>query len=211
MFSNLKYSPFPTERWKDNLSQLPSFSFRTLYVHFTERTVQEVISGQEIARGDDTAAIPATFHASDSVDSAVPAEVDDEREDDEGEDDEEDGDSGTAKYSSFRGIDKGFRFFKSGHIQRIQFNSLPVFPQFCFVRCVALPSFRKDRKYNVRICCTAGGVSHVPTVLTAYCTCPAGLAGSCNHIAGLLYALEDFVRLGLHEEAAKACTEKLMQ
>ena len=54
-------------------------------------------------------------------------------------------------------------------------------------------------------------MSHVPTVLTAYCTCPAGLAASCNHIAGLLYALEDFVRLGLREEAAKTCTEKRMQ
>ena len=40
---------------------------------------------------------------------------------------------------------------------------------------------------------------------------PCWLAGSCNHIAGLLYALEDFVRLGLREEAAKTCTEKLMQ
>ena len=36
---------------------------------------------------------------------------------------------------------------------------------------------------------------------TVYCVCPAGLAGCCNHVAALLYALEEFVRLGLREES----------
>ena len=36
---------------------------------------------------------------------------------------------------------------------------------------------------------------------TVYCVCPAGLAGCCNHVAALLYALEEFVRLGLTEES----------
>eukprot|EP00117_Sycon_ciliatum_P049207 scpid108881/ scgid34923/ len=72
---------------------------------------------------------------------------------------------------------------------------------------------RKDRKYQVRLCCTTSENprAHVSVVSVALCTCPAGLAGSCNHIAGLLYALEDFVRLGFREEVAEACTEKLMQ
>ena len=51
----------------------------------------------------------------------------------------------------------------------------------------------------------------MPTdVRAAYCICPASLAGSCNHVGALLYALEDFVRKGLREEASKACTSKLM-
>ena len=30
----------------------------------------------------------------------------------------------------------------------------------------------------------------------ALCTCIVGLAGCCNHVAALLYALEEFVRFG---------------
>ena len=54
----------------------------------------------------------------------------------------------------------------------------------------------KSRKYSVRICLTSGSNMH-----TVYCVCPAGLAGCCNHVAALLYALEEFVRLGLREES----------
>ena len=69
---------------------------------------------------------------------------------------------------------------------------------------------RKDRIYNVRVCCTVPPHPDISAdVQTAYYICPAGLAGSCNHVAALLYALEDFVRNGLREEAAKTCTEKL--
>ena len=46
-------------------------------------------------------------------------------------------------------------------------------------------------------------------VYTAYCVCPAGLAGCCNHIAALLYALEEFVQLGLREESRLPCTSRL--
>ena len=72
---------------------------------------------------------------------------------------------------------------------------------------------RKDRVYTVRLCCSydQGNSSHVPTVHVANCVCPAGLVGSCNHVTALLYALEDFVRLGLREEAALTCTQKLAQ
>ena len=77
-----------------------------------------------------------------------------------------------------------------------------------YVTCTVLPSMRKDRLYDVRVCCTVPANSSVsPHVRAAYCVCPAGLAGSCNHIAALLYALEDFVRLGLREEASKTCTD----
>lgn len=43
--------PFPTEGWQDNLSCIPAFSFRTLYEHFTERSVEQVVSGPDIDRG----------------------------------------------------------------------------------------------------------------------------------------------------------------
>ena len=70
---------------------------------------------------------------------------------------------------------------------------------------------RKDRQYEVKMCATVSYDVDVSTeVRAAYCVRPAGLAGSFNHVAGLLYALEDFVRTGLSEEAKKTCTDKLM-
>ena len=107
---------------------------------------------------------------------------------------------------SFRGLGKGYRFFKDGHVQTIQYHSLPDSLGFCYVRAQVLPSMVKSRKYSVRICLTASGNVH-----TAYCVCPAGLAGCCNHVAALLYALEEFVRLGLREESKLPCTSRLQQ
>ena len=35
--------------------------------------------------------------------------------------------------ASFRGIDKGYRFFKDGHVQSIELNDLQGHPNFCYV------------------------------------------------------------------------------
>ena len=108
--------------------------------------------------------------------------------------------------TSFRGVEKGYRFFKSGHVQRIEFHRLPASSEFCYVRAKVLPSMVKNKVYCVHICLTSDGHIH-----TAYCVCPAGLAGCCNHVAALIYALEEFVRLGLREESRLPCTSKLQR
>jgi len=91
-------------------------------------------------------------------------------------------------------------------VQTIQYHSLPDSLGFCYVHAQVLPSMVKSRKYSVKICLTASSNVH-----TAYCVCPAGLAGCCNHVAALLYALEEFVRLGLREESKLPCTSRLQQ
>ena len=53
-----------------------------------------------------------------------------------------------------------------------------------------LPSMRRTQLYRARILLRREGFVEV-----AYCVCTAGLAGCCNHIAALLYALEEFVRI----------------
>ena len=204
--------PFPASGWDKSLACLPKFTFRTISQHFTERTVDEVVGDvpppvdplADLADSDLCAAVDAAG-CSDSIGTA-------------GSDDDYQADVATAgpmpqKFASFRGLAKGYRFFKSGHIQDIEYHELPDFAGNCHIRCTALPSMRKDRKYKVRLCCTTSTspADHIPTVLIALCSCPAGLAGCCNHVGGLLYALDDFVRCGLREEAGKACTEKLMQ
>ena len=54
---------------------------------------------------------------------------------------------------------------------------------------------KKTKPYKRKICLLSNGM-----VKVALCTSTARLAGSCNHVAALLYALEEFVRFGLREE-----------
>ena len=54
---------------------------------------------------------------------------------------------------------------------------------------------KKDFKFVV------GGV-----ILSAYCTCTAGLLGTCNHVAGLLFRVEAAVLIGV---TRPACTSML--
>ena len=73
--------------------------------------------------------------------------------------------------------------------------------------CVMLcPNMEKTKKYLVTICQNSSSDVH-----TAYCVCPAGSAVCCNHITVLLYALEEFVRLGFREESKFPCTSRLQQ
>ena len=178
--------------WTSNLCKLPFFTFRTLYRHFVERSEKEVDDGEYEREDESGLEVESMMEDSDVCVGQQPP---------------------PRKFRSFRGLDKGYRFFRDGHVQKIRLS--PVLRSendgdHVYVTCTVLPSMRKDRLYDVRVCCTVPANSSVsPHVRAAYCVCPAGLAGSCNHIAALLYALEDFVRLGLREEASKTCTEKL--
>ena len=57
------------------------------------------------------------------------------------------------KFRSFRGLDKGYRFLRDGHVQKIRLS--PVLRSendgdHVYVTCTVLPSMRKDRLYDVR-------------------------------------------------------------
>ena len=111
----------------------------------------------------------------------------------------------SAEYT--RTLEKAYRFFKDGHVQAIKFHPWSSLPDVICVTCTVLPSMRKDRVYSVTIAIKESTCR----VVTAYCTCPAGLSGCCNHITSTLYCLEDFVRRGLREEERMGCTEKLQK
>ena len=157
--------PVPDDGWVKSLKKLPTVSFPTIYHHFVERYLEVVVGLRQAQK--------------------LPAECDEPSSADE------DGEM----FSSFRGIDKGYKFFKHGHVQNIEYNDLQGNPECCYVRCKVLPSMKKSQPYIARICLRINGLVDV-----AYCVCTAGLVGCCNHIAALLYTLEEFVRLGLRDE-----------
>ena len=146
--------------WTENLSKLPCFTFRTLYKHFAERAEKEVDEGITSERADAESSLgeQAEDMGSSNVDDDTPP---------------------TPKFRSFRGLDKGYRFFRDGHVQRIRLHPLPQSDGLCYIHSRVLPSMRKDRIYDVRICCSDLSDKNVPTDIHAvYCVCPAGLAGS---------------------------------
>ena len=106
-----------------------------------------------------------------------------------------------------RTLDKAYRFFKDGHIQAVKYHPWSSQPNVICVTSTVLPSMRKDRIY----CATIAIKESTCRAVTAYCTCPAGLSGCCNHITATLYCLEDYVRRGLREEERMGCTEKLQK
>ena len=104
-----------------------------------------------------------------------------------------------------RTLDKGYRFFQDSYVQNIKCHPMPHKPDFVCVASTVLPSMKKDCIYHVKIVVQKSPCS----VNTAYCTCPAGLSGCCNHVIATLYCLEDYIHQGFQDEEKKGCTERL--
>ena len=74
-----------------------------------------------------------------------------------------------------------------------------------YVRCKILPSMRKTQPHRTKVCL----FSDTGMVKMALCTCSAGFGGCCNHVAALLYALEEFARFGHREKDEDSPTSRL--
>ena len=94
---------------------------------------------------------------------------------------------------------KVYRYFNDNFISEVYYNNISGESKYCYLRTKCLPSQRvsskpydvwvlekKDFKYEV------GGA-----MLSAYCTCTAGLLGSCNHVVGLLLRVEAAILIGV--------------
>ena len=104
-----------------------------------------------------------------------------------------------------RTLEKAYRFFKDGHVQEVKYHLMPKQDDHICIVSKVLPSMKKDRVYNVVIIICESTTK----VSTAYCACPAGLAGCCNHITATLYCLEDYIHQRLYEDEEKGCTDRL--
>ena len=82
---------------------------------------------------------------------------------------------------------------------------MPKVPNCACIAAVVLPSMKKDRLYNVCILIHRSNTQ----VIRAFCTCPAGLSGCCNHVTATLYCLGDYFHCGLQEDEQKGCTDRL--
>ena len=99
---------------------------------------------------------------------------------------------------------KSYQFFFEGNVKKLESK---VFENKTYVKANVLPSMKKTPYRAI--------LEFSPTydVLSAACTCPAGLGlrkGKCNHIGGVLFAIEDFIRRGLQNNSEPlTCTSRL--
>ena len=101
---------------------------------------------------------------------------------------------------------KAFQFFYEGFIKKVavakdeRYTSFAVHVKASMRKCL--------HKVIVKLCSGSADVN------SAACTCPAGIGinglSNCNHVGGVLFALEDFNRRGLQEfPTAASCTSRL--
>lgn len=100
---------------------------------------------------------------------------------------------------------KSYQFFFEGNIKKLECKT---HDSKGYARANVLPSMKKT-PYRVVI-----EFSPTCDVLRAACTCPAGLGsqgkGKCNHVGGVLFAIEDFSRRGLQQNPEPlTCTSRL--
>ncbi|KAJ8301035.1 hypothetical protein KUTeg_022554 [Tegillarca granosa] len=106
---------------------------------------------------------------------------------------------------NFRGLDRAVKHYDAGDVQNIEFAQVDETTVYIKGSCNAS---MKKTVYQVYVCASFSPDSK-DTVDYAYCQCPIGLAQSCSHIGGLLFALSVLKRGQQPDDSS--CTSKLCQ
>ncbi|KAK7477395.1 hypothetical protein BaRGS_00031371 [Batillaria attramentaria] len=107
---------------------------------------------------------------------------------------------------------KANTFYEDGHVHSLSYHHIDDNSEECYIRGLVIPSAASsdtkkypDRRVWIRASKVTGNVN------AGYCTCTAGLEGSCNHVAALLYALVDVTDTkirGMDASTSKTCKWK---
>ena len=103
---------------------------------------------------------------------------------------------------------KAYRYFTNNFVSEVFINNLNSESKYCFLKTKYLPSQRvSSKQYDVWALLKKDHVDEVGgEIISAYCTCTAGFLGSCNHVVGLLFRIEDAVLIGVTH---RTCTSNL--
>ncbi|KAJ8277581.1 hypothetical protein GJAV_G00076940 [Gymnothorax javanicus] len=102
------------------------------------------------------------------------------------------------KLKAYKSLD-AYNYVLNGHVQDLQYYYLS--DDFCFMRAQVLPSQRQGQKTRMY---QAWAIVNRRSsyILTANCTCMAGLGSCCSHAAAVLFKVELFVRMGRAEASS---------
>ena len=95
-------------------------------------------------------------------------------------------DSNITDFHTSKPMLKGRQFFNSGHVKNMKHQQKGSYQ---FFKCHVMASYSIQTIYNVTLTLH----SQTGKVMDASCDCKASAMRRCNHVAALLFALEDYV------------------
>ena len=100
---------------------------------------------------------------------------------------------------------KAYRYFTNQFVVETYINNISESSKYCIFRTRCLPSQRVNSKLYTVWAIVKKDDQNCPGgyIVSAYCTCVAGLLGSCNHVAGMLFRIESAILTGV---AHPTCT-----
>ncbi|XP_052261521.1 uncharacterized protein LOC127865652 [Dreissena polymorpha] len=105
---------------------------------------------------------------------------------------------------------KAYRYFENGWVKEVYLHTLNESGDKCVLKTKVTPSMSiNSKQYDVWVVVRKNSTDQPGgELLSAYCSCTAGMHGTCNHVAGLLFRVEHAVKSG---ETSKTATSKLSQ
>ena len=94
---------------------------------------------------------------------------------------------------------KAYRYFSSGWVKQVLYHNVSDDSDVCIMATKVTPSMRlRSPPHEVWAVIKKNSViANGGEIISAYCTCTAGLQGCCNHIVGMLFRIEAAVSRGL--------------
>ncbi|XP_052820515.1 uncharacterized protein LOC128246371 [Mya arenaria] len=107
-------------------------------------------------------------------------------------------------------VGKAYRYFESEWVKEVYIHDVRESSDKCILKTKVTPSQAINNKcYDVWVIVTKDNVNGPGgEIISAYCSCTAGMLGSCNHVAGLLFRVEHAVKTGATK---KSSTSKLSE
>jgi hypothetical protein len=97
---------------------------------------------------------------------------------------------------------KAYSYYKCGWLQQLFYHEITVDSPFCILKAECRKSERINDPFH-KLWITFNKMS--AKIMSAHCTCMAGLSQTCNHVAAALFRIEAAVRNGLTNPA---CTSE---
>ncbi|XP_070208037.1 uncharacterized protein [Littorina saxatilis] len=92
-----------------------------------------------------------------------------------------------------------FRYYTCERVRELKYHPVRPSSPYCYLSANVFASMRMKTSYTVWVMVTSkkeGSSGGGGEIKEAFCSCPAGLLGSCNHIAGVLFRVEAAVKIG---------------
>ena len=100
---------------------------------------------------------------------------------------------------------KAYSYYKCGWLQAIQYNKIDESSKYCMMKTDCRKSERINDTFHKLWVILA---KKTGKIVSAHCTCMAGLSQTCNHVAAALFRIEAAVRLGLTNPACTSSSSE---